>query len=204
MITLKNAVLNILAIEEKIKKVKKSEYSVMDGIPSEEYIRLETEYDDVMSSYLAYPHIAPYIRHTIIEVVHNNVSEDAKKEFDQLLEQKLGKIESPEQMQNLSEKDVEDILTQYGGSLRSEVKKSLEENEYHITDSGGGDMGWSLGVHCTDSEATEVSFIIHTKFRKAIDSNLLKVYRKEYVKTFIDELFEVEEDDEESDDSDKK
>jgi len=78
----------------------------------------------------------------------------------------------------VSLRDVENIsgmLDRVGGSLAVEVRKFLTEEKHTVVESGGGDRGWHIGVHCTPGEAWLLANRAVDRFTKAAQSHLLDI-----------------------------
>jgi hypothetical protein len=70
-------------------------------------------------------------------------------------------------------------LIEAQGSLAATVQAFIVENNYAITDRGGGDGSWHVGVPFNDlDEAVEYLKIITKKFSVAIGGGLLRVELK--------------------------
>lgn len=73
--------------------------------------------------------------------------------------------------------DVEELIS-LASNLASSVKGFIRSAGYFIADMGVGDDGWDLGVRCTHKDAKELCNLLHRKYSKAINLNLLIVSRK--------------------------
>jgi hypothetical protein len=70
-------------------------------------------------------------------------------------------------------------LIEAQGSLAATVQAFIIDNEYAITDRGGGDGSWHIGVPFNDiEEAVEYLKIITNKFAFAIGGGLLRAELK--------------------------
>ena len=72
-------------------------------------------------------------------------------------------------------------------ALSEAIINFIQENDFHITESGGGPDGWDIGVPCTDKQARKLCDLLYKKFHKAINSGLI-IVRKEFNDFFLPKL----------------
>lgn len=61
------------------------------------------------------------------------------------------------------------------GDLAARVREVMEQ--FSLTDSGAGSVGWHLGCHCTQNEAERLVFMLHLRFPDEIESGALEIRR---------------------------
>ncbi len=81
----------------------------------------------------------------------------------------------PDVAARLEEGELEQLLEQVGGGLRTNVRRWIEELGLVITDSGGGAGGWTLGVHCTPGEAWTLDQRFTEDWSRALRAELLSI-----------------------------
>lgn len=141
--------------------------------PAEEIKKHDKEIGDAQrdcESYgyymFAFPHIKPFLVMCMLDVKFGNEipfsdkspddSEDCSKYMEDLLN------------------DPEVFTEKTGGALISGIEKDLV-NTFNIviTDRGFGCGGGHIGTSCTDKEKDEILIYLWTKYRKAIDAELI-------------------------------
>jgi hypothetical protein len=71
--------------------------------------------------------------------------------------------------------DLNGMLDRVGGSLACEVRKFLAEENKNNAESGGGVIGWHIGVHCSPGEAWLLANKGLDRFLKAVQGGLLNI-----------------------------
>jgi len=73
-----------------------------------------------------------------------------------------------------------EILGKIAGSFFTEVRSFIESNGYNITESGGGSIGWDLGIPCDHQKSDALCKLLHEQYTDEIEYGLIKITKEFY------------------------
>lgn len=132
----------------------------------EEREKLERDIKRYSKYLLSFPHIRPFIKLYMVDIKFGSEIPYSNKKFDE--------CNLEEEVLDVLIKNPEEFTNKTAGNLISQIGKELYENfGLIITDRGFGCGGGHIGCPCTENEKNLVIDYIWTKYRKAIDSELI-------------------------------